>query len=145
MTEGHQNNLAFIFAITKKFRLKKTNLFKVINNFKGLKYRQQIIYQSKELTLINDSKATSYSSSINILKSLKKVFWIIRKKYKVFFLYQIREKRNMVADNRELQLRGIGPYFVCGCSVLLSIFCVCCFAVSFGRNYFTKKKGGNFF
>ena len=77
MTEGHQNNLAFIFAIAKKFRFKKTNLFKVINNFKGLKYRQQIIYQSKELTLINDSKATSYSSSINILKSLKKVFWIV--------------------------------------------------------------------
>jgi len=77
LTEGHQNNLAFIFAITKKFRLKKTNLFKVINNFKGLNYRQQIIYQSKELTLINDSKATSYSSSINILKSLKKVFWIV--------------------------------------------------------------------
>jgi len=77
LTEGHQNNLAFIFAITKKFRLKKTNLFKVINNFKGLKYRQQIIYNSKELTLINDSKATSYSSSINILKSLKKVFWIV--------------------------------------------------------------------
>ena len=70
LTEGHQNNLAFIFAIAKKLRLKKTNLFKVINNFKGLKYRQQIIYQSKELTLINDSKATSYSSSINILKSL---------------------------------------------------------------------------
>jgi len=77
LTEGHQNNLAFIFAIAKKLRLKKTNLFKVINNFKGLKYRQQIIYQSKELTLINDSKATSYSSSINILKSLKKVFWIV--------------------------------------------------------------------
>ena len=77
LTKGHQNNLAFIFAITKKFGLKKTNLFKVINNFKGLKYRQQIIYHSKELTLINDSKATSYSSSINILKSLKKVFWIV--------------------------------------------------------------------
>ena len=77
LTEGHQNNLAFIFAITKKFRLKKTNLFKVINNFKGLKYRQQIIYHSKKITLINDSKATSYSSSINILKSLKKVFWIV--------------------------------------------------------------------
>jgi UDP-N-acetylmuramoylalanine--D-glutamate ligase len=77
LTKGHQNNLAFIFAIIKEFGLKKTNLFKVINNFKGLKYRQQIIYQSKELTLINDSKATSYSSSINILKSLKKVFWIV--------------------------------------------------------------------
>jgi len=77
LTKGNQNNLAFIFAIAKKFRLKKTELFKVINNFKGLKYRQQIIYQSKALTLINDSKATSFASSINILQSLKKVFWIV--------------------------------------------------------------------
>ncbi len=77
LTKGNQNNLAFIFAITKEFGLKKNNLFKVINNFKGLNYRQQIIYQSKALTLINDSKATSYASSINILQSLKKVFWIV--------------------------------------------------------------------
>jgi UDP-N-acetylmuramoylalanine--D-glutamate ligase len=27
--------------------------------------------------LINDSKATSYSSSLDVLKSLKKVFWIV--------------------------------------------------------------------
>ena len=52
-------------------------MFKTVNNFKGLKFRQQIIYQSKNMTLINDSKATSYSSSINILKSLKRVYWII--------------------------------------------------------------------
>ncbi len=76
-TEGNQQNLSFIFAIAKKFKLKKNNLFKVINNFKGLKFRQQIIYQSKRFTLINDSKATSYSSSVNVLKSLKKVFWIV--------------------------------------------------------------------
>ena len=47
------------------------------NNFKGLKFRQQVIYRSKKFTLINDSKATSYSSSINVLKSLKKVYWIV--------------------------------------------------------------------
>jgi UDP-N-acetylmuramoylalanine--D-glutamate ligase len=29
------------------------------------------------MTLINDSKATSYSSSMNILKSLKGVYWIV--------------------------------------------------------------------
>ena len=92
LTEGHQNNLAFIFAITKKFRLKKTNLFKVINNFKGLKYRQQIIYHSKELTLINDSKATSYSSSINILKSLKKVFWLVGGMSKLGDKFTLRKK-----------------------------------------------------
>ena len=77
LTEGNKQNLSFIFAVAKILRLNKINLFKTVNNFKGLKFRQQIIYQSKNMTLINDSKATSYSSSINILKSLKKVYWIV--------------------------------------------------------------------
>ena len=42
-----------------------------------MNFRQQIIYNSKKLTVINDSKATSFSSSINILKSLGKVYWLV--------------------------------------------------------------------
>ena len=76
-TEGNQQNLSFIFALAKNFKLKKNILFKTINKFKGLKFRQQIIFKSKKFTLINDSKATSYSSSLDVLKSLKKVFWIV--------------------------------------------------------------------
>jgi UDP-N-acetylmuramoylalanine--D-glutamate ligase len=77
MTEGNKENLSFIIEITKKLRIKKNNLIKTLKNFKGLKYRQQIIHRSKNLTIINDSKATSYSSSINILKSLSNVYWIV--------------------------------------------------------------------
>ena len=77
LTEGNKQNLLHVFAVAKKLGVKKSILFKTINNFKGLKFRQQIIYQSKKFTLINDSKATSYLSSINILKSLKKVYWIV--------------------------------------------------------------------
>ncbi len=76
-TEGNKQNLLHVFAVTKKLALNKSILFKTVNNFKGLKFRQQIIYKTKKFTLINDSKATSYSSSINILKSLKKVYWIV--------------------------------------------------------------------
>jgi UDP-N-acetylmuramoylalanine--D-glutamate ligase len=76
-TEGNKQNLSFIFAVARILRLNKINLFKTVNNFKGLKFRQQIIYKSKNMTLINDSKATSYSSSMNILKSLKEVCWIV--------------------------------------------------------------------
>ena len=77
LTEGNKQNLLHVFAVAKKLGVKKSVLFKTINNFKGLKFRQQIIYDSKKFTLINDSKATSYLSSINILKSLKKVYWIV--------------------------------------------------------------------
>jgi UDP-N-acetylmuramoylalanine--D-glutamate ligase len=77
LTDGNKENLSFVFAVSKYLNLNYKNLIKSINNFKGLKFRQQIIYSSKKITLINDSKATSYSSSINILKSLSKVYWII--------------------------------------------------------------------
>ena len=77
LTEGNKQNLLHVFAVAKKLGVNKSTLFKTVDNFKGLKFRQQIIYESKKFTLINDSKATSYSSSINILKSLKKVYWIV--------------------------------------------------------------------
>ena len=77
LTEGNKQNLLHVFAVAKKLGVNKSILFKTVDNFKGLKFRQQIIYESKKFTLINDSKATSYSSSINILKSLKKVYWIV--------------------------------------------------------------------
>ena len=64
-------------AIINKLKIKKKYLFKVLNKFKGLKFRQQIIFESKKLQLINDSKATSFSSSTNILKSLNHAYWIL--------------------------------------------------------------------
>ena len=77
MTDGNKENLTFIFEIAKVLKLKKENLFRVLNKFRGLKYRQQIVFKSKNLTIINDSKATSFSSSASILKSLSNVYWIV--------------------------------------------------------------------
>jgi len=77
LTRGNQENLSFIFSICKTLKLKNKNILKIINKFKGLKFRQEIIYKSKKVTCINDSKATSFASSINILKSLQKAFWVV--------------------------------------------------------------------
>tara|TARA_Y100001970_G_C14254255_1_gene874027 strand:+ start:6117 stop:7427 length:1311 start_codon:yes stop_codon:yes gene_type:complete len=77
LTEGNLQNLSFILNISKKLRLKKKIIYQSINNFKSLKFRQEEIYKSKNLTIINDSKATSFSSSENVLKSLKNVYWIL--------------------------------------------------------------------
>ena len=52
-------------------------MLKTLKKFNGLKYRQQIIYKSKNLTIINDSKATSFSSSVSILSSISNVYWIV--------------------------------------------------------------------
>jgi len=76
-TEGNKENLKFILAAAKILKLKKNLLFKTLKKFKGLKYRQEIIFQSKKLTIINDSKATTFSSSVSLLKSLTNVYWIV--------------------------------------------------------------------
>ncbi len=76
-TDGNKENLSFIFEILKILKIKKEKTFKILKKFNGLKYRQQTIFKSKYLTIINDSKATSFSSSISILKSLSNVYWIV--------------------------------------------------------------------
>ena len=76
-TEGNKENLKFILEVAKILKLKKDTLVKTLKKFKGLKYRQQIIFQSKKLTIINDSKATTFSSSASLLQSLTNVHWIV--------------------------------------------------------------------
>jgi len=76
-TEGNKENLKFILEVAKILKLKKKTLVKTLKKFKGLKYRQEIIFQSKKLTIINDSKATTFSSSASLLKSLTNVYWIV--------------------------------------------------------------------
>ena len=76
-TEGNKENLKFILEVAKVLKLKKNSLFQTLKRFKGLKYRQEIIFQSKNLKIINDSKATSFSSSVSMLKSLNNVYWVV--------------------------------------------------------------------
>ena len=76
-TEGNKENLKFILEVAKILNLKKNLLVKTIKKFKGLKYRQEVIFQSNKLTIINDSKATTFSSSVSLLNSLTNVYWIV--------------------------------------------------------------------
>ena len=76
-SDGNKENLKFILEVAKILKLQKDILFKTLKKFKGLKYRQEIIFQSKKLTIINDSKSTTFSSSASLLKSLTNVYWIV--------------------------------------------------------------------
>ena len=74
---GNRENLVFVLKICQILNLNKEKILKTINKFKGLKYRQQIIFDNDYLTIINDSKSTSLASSENLLKNLKNVYWIL--------------------------------------------------------------------
>ena len=76
-SDGNKENLSFVLKIAPKLKLNNTKLIKTLNNFKGLKYRQQIIFDNKNLTIINDSKSTSFASSENMLKNFNDIYWIL--------------------------------------------------------------------
>ena len=61
----------------KKLNIKSNKLFQSVNKFKGLNYRQKIIYKKNNLIIINDSKSTSYSSSKELLKMYENIHWLI--------------------------------------------------------------------
>ncbi len=77
LSYGNKENLSFVLKIAKILKLNNNNLLKTLNNFKGLKYRQQVIFKNKNLTIINDSKSTSFASSENLLKSFNEIYWIL--------------------------------------------------------------------
>jgi UDP-N-acetylmuramoylalanine--D-glutamate ligase len=77
LSVSNKENLAFVIEIAKIFKVKKIELVKAVNNFKGLKFRQQIIFDNKNISVINDSKSTTYSSSVEILKKSKNIYWLL--------------------------------------------------------------------
>ena len=92
LTESNRENLSFVVALAKKLKLKNYLLQKTIKNFKGLKYRQQIIIQKKYLTIINDSKSTSFSSSVGILKKDSNILWLLGGIYKKGDKLELKKK-----------------------------------------------------
>ena len=77
LSKSNKDNLAFVIEIAKKFKVSYNSLLKAIKNFKGLKYRQQVIFDNKNISVINDSKSTSYASSIELLKKLENIYWLL--------------------------------------------------------------------
>ena len=118
-SDGNKENLKFVLEVAKVLKLKKSSLIETLKKFKGLKYRQQIIFQSKKITIINDSKATSFSSTVSLLKSLSNVYWIVggqakkgdelllsKKNCKNFKAYVLSKDKNFFIN----KLKGLMKY-----------------------------------
>ena len=74
---SNKKNLSFVFSIARVLKLNLKTVINTANKFKGLDYRQQIIYNSKKLLIINDSKSTSFSSTVSLLESYQNIYWIL--------------------------------------------------------------------
>jgi UDP-N-acetylmuramoylalanine--D-glutamate ligase len=86
---NHQN-IACAIAISCCHLIKKSQfthqkigqIIKIIEEFKGLKHRLQLVRKIGEISFINDSKATNAESTENALKSYENIFWIVGGKAK---------------------------------------------------------------
>ncbi len=74
---SNKKNLSFVLSIAKVLKLNLNTVINTANKFRGLNYRQQIIYKSKNLIIINDSKSTSFSSTVPLLESYQNIYWIL--------------------------------------------------------------------
>ena len=92
LTETNHENLSFVYEISKRLKVNNNLFIKTINKFKGLKYRQQIVLNKKFLTIINDSKSTSFSSSISLLKANQNIYWLLGGIFKKGDRFKLPEK-----------------------------------------------------
>ena len=46
--QSNKENLLFVFEISKKLNINQKKFIDVVQNFKGLKYRQQIIFNKNK-------------------------------------------------------------------------------------------------
>ena len=74
---SNKKNLSFVLTMAKILKLNLKNVIRTVNRFKGLNYRQQIIFKSKKLIIINDSKSTSFSATLPLLEKYKNIYWIL--------------------------------------------------------------------
>ncbi len=94
-TKGNIENLAFAYKMAKNLKISDQIIVKALNKFKGLPHRQEIIFSSKKILCINDSKATSFDACFQSLSNYNEIYWIvggIPKSKDNFFLKRVRKK-----------------------------------------------------
>ena len=100
-------NINFLLELSKYMRLNIKKVLKTINNFKTLKYRKELIYNSKYLKIINDSKSTSLSSTIPFLETNEKIYWIVGGLFKKGDKFNLNKKYH---KNLEAYIYGKDRY-----------------------------------
>ena len=116
---SNQKNLCFVISIAKKLKLNSKSVINVANKFKGLNFRQQIIYKSKKLLIINDSKSTSFSSTVPLLESFKNIYWILGgltkkgDKFKLNKKYFLNIKAYIYGKDRNFLINSLPKKIIC--------------------------------
>ncbi len=73
----NDENMSFAYAFSQLIKLSEKNFITAMNSFVGLPHRYEVFLKKKNITFVNDSKATSFESSKFALLNSKNVYWIL--------------------------------------------------------------------
>ena len=73
----NEENMSFIYTFAKLLRIDEKSFISSINTFKGLPHRFEFFLKKKDITFINDSKATTFNATQSALSSIKNIYWIL--------------------------------------------------------------------
>ena len=76
-SSANDQNMSFVFALSKVLKIGKNSFLKSMNSFSGLSHRYEFFLKKKNVIFINDSKATSFEATKFALASSKNIFWIV--------------------------------------------------------------------
>jgi UDP-N-acetylmuramoylalanine--D-glutamate ligase len=76
-SEINNENMSFVYTISKLFKINKKSFIHSMKSFKGLPHRFETFLKRDKTIFINDSKATSFKATQTALSSLKNIFWIL--------------------------------------------------------------------
>ena len=95
-SRGNQENLFFAYKIAKNLNINNKIIIEAINKFKGLPHRQENIILKKNIICVNDSKATSFDSSLQSLLNYNKIYWIVGGKPKLKDRFNLKSVKQRI-------------------------------------------------
>ena len=59
----NDENMSFVYTFAKLLKINDISFINSMKSFKGIPHRYEIFFKKRNLTFINDSKATSFTST----------------------------------------------------------------------------------
>ncbi len=73
----NDQNMNFAFTLSKLLKINKKSFIKSMHTFCGLPHRHEYFLKKKNITFINDSKATTFQATRFALLNNKNIYWIL--------------------------------------------------------------------
>ena len=76
-SQPNKENMCYVYTLAKLLKINNKSFLNSMELFEGLPHRYEIFLKKKNVTFINDSKATSFTATKYALLSNKNIFWIL--------------------------------------------------------------------